>query len=135
MISDKTLLVTGGAGFIGSACVREQSERNRVIVLDSLTYAGDMSRIQACDSARMTFIKGDIRDEALVAQTLREHQPDAILHFAAESHVDRSIDGPTAFLETNVEGDYDTLALRDRVLVRPQSLSSRELQVLACING
>lgn len=101
------LLVTGGSGFIGSALVRKAVlERGySVINLDALTYAGNPANLAELESnPRYIFQHGDIGDEALVRALLARHQPDAIMHLAAESHVDRSIDGPLAFIDTNVRG-------------------------------
>jgi len=101
-----TTLVTGGAGFIGSNFVRHLlgEADARVINLDLLTYAGNRESVDDLDPDRHCFVRGDIADRTLVARLLTEHQPDAIVHFAAESHVDRSIDDPTAFIRTNVLG-------------------------------
>jgi len=107
----KTWLVTGGAGFIGGNFVLEALARGdtRIVNLDALTYAGNRDTLAAvADDPRHLFVQGDIGDQALVASLLATHQPQAILNFAAESHVDRSIDGPAAFVQTNVVG---TLAL------------------------
>jgi dTDP-glucose 4,6-dehydratase len=106
----QTWLVTGGAGFIGGNFVLEAVERGiRVVNLDALTYAGNRDTLASLDSdERHTFVEGDIGDRALVARLLAEHRPHAVVNFAAESHVDRSIDGPAAFIQTNVVG---TLAL------------------------
>ncbi len=106
------ILVTGGAGFIGSALCRHLigETDHRVIVLDKLTYAANLASLAPIDnSPRYRFAKGDICDGALVARLLREHSIDAIMHLAAESHVDRSIDGPAAFVETNIVGTYTLL--------------------------
>src|SRR5690606_12766426 len=105
-----TWLVTGGAGFIGGNFVLEAVARGvRVINLDALTYAGNLDTLAALQgNPDHVFVHGDIGDRALVDGLLAEHRPDAILNFAAESHVDRSIDGPAAFIQTNVVG---TLAL------------------------
>ena len=106
----RTLLVTGGAGFIGGNFVlRQIASGDRIINLDALTYAGNrdtLANVQA--NPAHVFVEGSIADRALLDRLLREHQPDAIINFAAESHVDRSIDGPAAFVQTNVVG---TLAL------------------------
>lgn len=106
----QTWLVTGGAGFIGGNFVLEAvNDGIKVVNLDALTYAGNLDTLSSLDGdARHTFVHGDIGDRALVAKLLAEHRPDAIVNFAAESHVDRSIDGPAAFVQTNVVG---TLAL------------------------
>ncbi|MDI3262605.1 MAG: dTDP-glucose 4,6-dehydratase [Fulvimonas sp.] len=106
----KTLLVTGGAGFIGANFVLQAvADGLRVVNLDKLTYAGNPDTLAPlADDPRHVFVQGDIGDRALVARLLAEHRPQAIVNFAAESHVDRSIDGPAAFVETNVVG---TLAL------------------------
>jgi dTDP-glucose 4,6-dehydratase len=105
-----TWLVTGGAGFIGGNFVLDAVARGiRVINLDALTYAGNLDTLASLEgSDAHVFVHGDIGDSALVTRLLAEHQPDAVLNFAAESHVDRSIDGPAAFVQTNVVG---TLAL------------------------
>lgn len=104
-----TILVTGGAGFIGANFVldwmRETDER--VVVLDKLSYAGNRDNLAALDgSDRLVFVCGDIADQALVEALLSEHRPRALLHFAAETHVDRSIHGPRDFIETNVLGTF-----------------------------
>src|SRR5207342_3834553 len=99
-----TWLVTGGAGFIGGNFVLEAVQRGvRVINLDVLTYAGNLDTLSSLDDhPGHVFVKGDIGDAGLVERLLREHRPDAVINFAAESHVDRSIDGPAAFVQTNV---------------------------------
>ncbi|TAM36281.1 MAG: dTDP-glucose 4,6-dehydratase [Rhodanobacter sp.] len=105
-----TLLVTGGAGFIGGNFVLQAvADGLTVVNLDKLTYAGNLDTLATLKgNPRHVFAQGDIGDRALVAKLLATHKPDAIVNFAAESHVDRSIDGPAAFVETNVTG---TLAL------------------------
>ena len=108
-MNKQTFLVTGGAGFIGSAFIRMMSKSSRIINFDSMTYAGDLSRLSDIDSNQYLFVKGDICDEALVKQTLAEYRPIGIINFAAESHVDRSIDGPQVFLKTNIEGTMNLL--------------------------
>jgi dTDP-glucose 4,6-dehydratase len=100
------LLVTGGAGFIGSAVVRRAVAAGMAVVnLDALTYAANPANVaSAADSPLYAFEHADIRDSAALARVFRDHDPDAVMHLAAESHVDRSIDGPLAFLETNLLG-------------------------------
>ena len=106
------ILVTGGAGFIGSNFVLDWLAHSDepVLNLDALTYAGNMENFAALDGdARHVFVHGDICDRALLDRLLAEHRPRALLHFAAESHVDRSIHGPAAFVRTNVEGTFTLL--------------------------
>jgi len=107
-----TILVTGGAGFIGSNFVLDwlaQSDE-KVVTLDALTYAGNLENLASLQGdARHLFVQGDICDRALVDRLLAEHRPRALIHFAAESHVDRSISGPGAFMRTNIEGTYTLL--------------------------
>ena len=105
------LLVTGGAGFIGSAVVREGVKRgHQIICLDSMTYAACAANLAPVDNApNYAFEQVDIRDADGLARVFATHDPDAVMHLAAESHVDRSIDGPGAFIETNVMGTYQLL--------------------------
>ncbi|REK18949.1 MAG: dTDP-glucose 4,6-dehydratase [Planctomycetota bacterium] len=108
----RCLLVTGGAGFIGSCLVRHlvQNRLARVVTLDKLTYAGHRSSLRAVlDDPLHEFVQGDIGDAPLVASLLAAHRPQAILHLAAESHVDRSILAPAAFIDTNVTGTFRLL--------------------------
>src|SRR5262245_48303208 len=102
------LLVTGGAGFIGSNFVLSTVGAGEAVVnLDKLTYAGNPRNVAALKGdARHLFVRGDMCDRALLAQLLERHRPRAIVHFAAESHVDRSISGPAPFVETNVTGTF-----------------------------
>src|SRR5688572_2474249 len=106
------LLVTGGAGFIGSNFVLSTiAETGEALVnLDKLTYAGSLRNLEAVrDNPRHIFVQGDICDRALVRELLKKHKPRAIVHFAAESHVDRSIAGPGAFIQTNIVGTFSLL--------------------------
>jgi len=109
----RNVLVTGGAGFIGSnfvRCLLEQDKQVRVVNLDALTYAGSLENLRDLpDATRHTFVQGSICDRPLVDRLLREHDIDTVVHFAAESHVDRSITGPAAFIETNITGTFTLL--------------------------
>ena len=107
-----TILVTGGAGFIGSNFVLDwlATQDEAVLNLDALTYAGNLQNLAALQGdTRHTFVHGDIGDRALLDRLYAEHRPRAVLHFAAESHVDRSIHGPGAFMKTNVDGTFTLL--------------------------
>lgn len=119
----KTLLITGGAGFIGGNFVLDTLADGadwRIVNLDALTYAGNRDTLSSLEGdARHQFVHGDIGDRALVDSLLAEHRPDAIINFAAESHVDRSIDGPAAFVHTNVVG---TLTLLEATLAHWRAL-------------
>ncbi|WAF85600.1 dTDP-glucose 4,6-dehydratase [Metapseudomonas otitidis] len=106
------ILVTGGAGFIGSALVRHllNETDHEVLNLDKLTYAGNLESLASIEGhPRYRFLKADIADSEAVIRALAQFQPDAIMHLAAESHVDRSIDGPAAFIQTNIVGTYALL--------------------------
>jgi dTDP-glucose 4,6-dehydratase len=106
------ILVTGGAGFIGSNFVLDwiANEDGPVVNLDKLTYAGNLANLASlAGEARHAFVKGDIADAALLQRLFAEHRPRALVHFAAESHVDRSIHGPAAFVQTNVVGTFELL--------------------------
>lgn len=113
MNTNRTLLVTGGAGFIGVNFVRywlNKYAADRVIVLDALTYSGNYESLRSLESnPQFVFVKGDICDQSLVESTMIEHTVDTIVHFAAESHVDRSITGPKQFIETNIMGTFSLL--------------------------
>jgi dTDP-glucose 4,6-dehydratase len=111
------LLVTGGAGFIGSAVIRHiiNNTTDAVVNLDKLTYAGNLESLaEVSNSVRYSFEQVDICNRAELDRVLAQHQPDAIMHLAAESHVDRSIDGPAAFIETNIVGTYTLLEVARR---------------------
>jgi dTDP-glucose 4,6-dehydratase len=110
------ILVTGGAGFIGSAVVRRAIRDGHAVVnVDSLTYAANLANVAECDGhPYYAFEKADIRDASALKWIFRVHHPDAVMHLAAESHVDRSIDGPGTFIDTNVRGTFTLLeAARD----------------------
>jgi len=105
------ILVTGGAGFIGSAVVRRAlDEGHEVVNFDKLTYAANLENLAGYDARDgYAFVKADIGDAAAVRAAFERHRPDAVMHLAAESHVDRSIDGPGAFIETNINGTFTLL--------------------------
>lgn len=108
----KTIFVTGGAGFIGSALVRFliNETEHTVVNFDKLTYAGNLESLRSVEeSERYHFVQGDICDRDTVSSVFAEYQPDFIMHLAAESHVDRSIDGPGEFIQTNIVGTYELL--------------------------
>lgn len=109
----KTLLVTGGAGFIGANFVHywlESYPDDKVVVLDALTYAGNLANLAAVQTnSHYTFVQGNICDQELVELLLVKHSITTLVHFAAESHVDRSITGPDEFIETNILGTYSLL--------------------------
>ena len=126
------LLVTGCAGFIGSAFVRTTLASNaasRIVNLDKLTYAGNLENLASIDQdPRYRFVQGDINDAALIESLLAEEKPDAIVHFAAESHVDRSIHAPTPVFETNLRGTFTLLeAARAAKLERFVHVSTDEV--------
>ncbi|MGR5067494.1 dTDP-glucose 4,6-dehydratase [Vibrio alfacsensis] len=117
----RNLLVTGGAGFIGANYVLywlENNPQDKVVVLDALTYAGNRANLASVEQhPNFIFTHGDICDTNLVEKLLKEHQLDTIVHFAAESHVDRSITGPDAFIETNILGTYSLLKAAKKVWI------------------
>ncbi len=131
----KNLLVTGGCGFIGSALVRWliQEEAVWVVNVDALTYAGNPDSVASvAGSPNYTFLQADISDAATMQRVFETHQPDAVVHLAAESHVDRSIDGPATFIQTNIVGTYTLLeAARQywHTLPRPKRNNFRFLHV------
>ena len=112
-MNPKVFFITGGSGFIGSNFVRyllEKKDVKLVINLDKLTYAGNTSNLKEFDSdSRYVFIKGDIIDSKIVRGIFQNHNPDCLVHFAAETHVDRSIDGPSEFVNTNIFGTFTLL--------------------------
>jgi dTDP-glucose 4,6-dehydratase len=122
----RRMLVTGGAGFIGANFVHHwlrERTGGRLVVLDALTYAGNrMSLVPVESRSEFRFVKGDICDTALVQQLLREEQLDTVVHFAAESHVDRSIAGPGAFIQTNVVGTLSLLEAARKVWLEERTV-------------
>lgn len=111
MKNKKIYLLTGAAGFIGSNLAHHlASKGDKVVVYDKLTYAGNKASLNGIPTESLAFVNGDICDTALVYETLEKYGVDAVFHLAAESHVDRSIDGPAAFIETNINGTFSMLS-------------------------
>ena len=129
------ILVTGGAGFIGANFVLDWLAHSDepVVTLDKLTYAGNVENLQSLQGdARHTLVQGDIGDRELVARLLKEHQPRAVINFAAESHVDRSIHGPGEFIQTNIVGTFNLLeAVRGYWSQLPDTLNGHRTAPLA----
>ena len=123
----RKLLITGAAGFIGSNFVHywhQSNPEDRIFVLDALTYAGNRANLAACEAAGWyTFVLGSVCDQGLVENLLRQHQIDTLVHFAAESHVDRSITGPDAFIETNIVGTHTLLKCAKKVWLDEEAVA------------
>jgi dTDP-glucose 4,6-dehydratase len=129
----ETMLVTGGAGFIGSNFVRHALRQtgDRVVVLDKLTYAGSLLNLADCEGdPRFAFALGDIADREAVAAVFREHRPSSVVNFAAESHVDRSIDSPRPFVETNITGTFELLEASRRHVASLDDAGRRRFRFL-----
>ena len=127
-----TLLVTGGAGFIGSNFVRYALEttQDRLVVVDKLTYAGNLASLHTVrEDPRFAFVQADIADRLAMRDLFRNHRPDAVVNFAAETHVDRSIDDPGAFVRTNVLGTYELLEAARHALAERRNEAFRFLHV------
>ncbi len=124
----RKILVTGGAGFIGANFCHywaNQYPEDLLVVLDLLTYAGHRENLQALeDQSRLTFVHGDICDQSKVESLFSQHQFDTVVHFAAESHVDRSIDGPDAFIQANIVGTHTLLKVAKKYWLDAEALSS-----------
>ena len=128
-----TWLVTGGAGFIGSNFVRAalESTTARIVVLDKLTYAGRPQNLSSiAQNPRYSFVEADIADRAAVSAVFRECRPTAVVNLAAESHVDRSIDGPTAFVNTNIVGTFELLEASRQLLSQSGEAARRAFRFL-----
>jgi dTDP-glucose 4,6-dehydratase len=129
----ETVLVTGGAGFIGSCFVRQciAEQTVRVVNLDKLTYAGNLDSLRSVENdPRYVFIHGDVADQTTVDRVLAEYEPTAVVHFAAESHVDRSIEAPAEFVRTNVQGTFQMLDSARRYIASLPSRQRREFRFL-----
>ena len=128
----KNVLITGGAGFIGSNFVRYLQEKEpgvQIWNLDALTYAGSLENLKDLpDHERHIFLEGDICDQSRVEEILRDHKIDTIVHFAAESHVDRSIKGPGAFVRTNIQGTFSMLEAVRKVWLEHEVMPIREVR-------
>jgi len=128
----KNVLITGGAGFIGSNFVRfllDKEPEVHIVNLDALTYAGSLENLQELhDPARHTFVQGNIRDGSLMESLLRKHAIDTIVHFAAESHVDRSILGPAPFVETNIVGTFILLEAARKVWAENEAFDPEQVR-------
>ncbi len=129
----RNLLVTGGAGFIGANYVLywlENNPEDKVVVIDALTYAGNRASLASVETnPNFTFVEGDICDTPLIEKLLQEHNIDTLVHFAAESHVDRSITGPDAFIETNIIGTYSLLKAAKKFWIEdPKALGNEPLK-------
>src|SRR6185295_9396253 len=119
-----TLLITGGAGFIGSNLVQHLLDHteDRLVVVDKLTYAGSLLNLEsALQHPRMTFVQADIADRSAMAQVFRASRPDAVMNLAAETHVDRSIDGPRVFIDANIIGTFVLLECARKQLAESTS--------------
>ncbi|QIA64459.1 dTDP-glucose 4,6-dehydratase [Vibrio astriarenae] len=129
-MTQRNLLVTGGAGFIGANYVHywlETYPNDKVVVLDALTYAGNKANLEPVDNnENFIFVHGDICNTELVETLLKEYHLDTIVHFAAESHVDRSITGPDAFIETNILGTYSLLKAAKKVWIDEPKAQGKE---------
>ena len=142
------ILVTGGAGFIGGNFVLDwlkDPKAEGIVNLDKLTYAGNLATLDSLKSdPRHIFVRGDIGDKELVTKLLKEHQPRAIVNFAAESHVDRSIHGPAEFVQTNIVGTFNLLECareywnnlaQDNKNHFPLNLIFLQIKEYACLNS
>ena len=113
------ILITGGAGFIGSAVVRRAiTAGHHVVNVDCLTYAGNLENVRSvCEHSNYQFENVDIRNQTALGAVFEKHKPNAVIHLAAETHVDRSIDNPKQFIETNVVGTYNMLECASSILL------------------
>ena len=134
----KKMLVTGGAGFIGSNFIRFYLEHEReveIVNLDALTYAGSLLNLTNLPHPdRYEFIHGDITDQKLVSQLFKEHRFDTIVHFAAETHVDRSIHGPAQFIQTNIVGTFNLLEAARTLWIDEQGCATKRSSFSPCIH-
>ena len=131
-IKMKTILVTGGCGFIGSNFIRKILQKDSsiyIINLDKLTYAGNLMNLSSISTNRYTFVRGDICDKGLVKSLFNEYNFQSVVHFAAESHVDRSIDGPSAFIQTNIVGTLNLLEHSKKFFLKSKNKDFKFLHV------
>ena len=127
-----TILVTGGAGFIGSNFIRylqHHAAQVKIVNLDLLTYAGSLESLSGLPHPEnYRFVEGDICNQTLIEHLLREHEIDTIVHFAAESHVDRSLQGPAAFIQTNIVGTFTLLEAARKVWLAEKNLDETKVR-------
>jgi dTDP-glucose 4,6-dehydratase len=136
MNTNKTILVTGGAGFIGSELVRYliENTKYKVVNIDKLTYSGNLESLISIESnENYIFEQIDICDENELKRVFAEHKPDIVMHLAAESHVDRSIDGPKDFIQTNIVGTF-VLLEQARIIGKSFKGKKRRLSISSCFN-
>ncbi|HEU0178138.1 MAG TPA: GDP-mannose 4,6-dehydratase, partial [Blastocatellia bacterium] len=128
-----TMLITGGAGFIGSNFARHVLARSdaRLVIIDKLTYAGNLANIEeVLRDLRVRFVNADIADKEAMTSIFNEHRPTSVVNFAAESHVDRSIDDPSSFIETNIVGAFTLLEASRRYLAQSNESARRAFRFL-----
>ena len=128
----KTILVTGGCGFIGSNFIQYILQKDSsifIINLDKLTYAGNLMNLSSISNKRYTFVKGDICDKGLVESLFNKYNFQSVVHFAAESHVDRSIDGPSDFIQTNIVGTLNLLEYSKKFYLKSKNKNFKFLHV------
>ena len=129
----QTMVVTGGAGFIGANFIRYALAKTdaKLVIVDKLTYAGNLASLEeALKDPRVQFVEGDIANQNIVQSVFLEHQPTAVVNFAAESHVDRSIDDPSPFIETNITGTFVLLEASRKHIAKLSEAEQRAFRFL-----